>query len=106
MGTFGAEEDLWRFDTVQEAWEIVKTVGEKPEQRSFHVMQVLGVHLLPLPSSALLDSALPDPPPLLLRPLQPDEHELIKGNRKPSTYTPAAPLKAVSQPSTRSPSAP
>lgn len=56
MGTFSAEEDLWRFDTVAEGWEMVKTTGDKPEQRSFHVMQALGVRpffrSLPSPHSA------------------------------------------------------
>lgn len=38
MGTFSSEEDLWRFDTISETWESLKTTGDKPEQRSFHVM--------------------------------------------------------------------
>lgn len=38
MGTFSASEDLWRFDTGARKWEALSTSGEKPEQRSFHVL--------------------------------------------------------------------
>ncbi|ORY81208.1 hypothetical protein BCR35DRAFT_265912 [Leucosporidium creatinivorum] len=42
MGVFDAdEEDLWRFNTTgSQTWEMLKTKGDKPEQRSFHVLSV------------------------------------------------------------------
>lgn len=44
MSTFSQEsEDLWRFDVAKEEWEMLKTEGERPEQRSFHVMTLSGV---------------------------------------------------------------
>lgn len=44
MGVFdAAEEDLWRFATQSQTWEMLRTTGEKPEQRSFHVLSVSNV---------------------------------------------------------------
>lgn len=44
MGTFSPEsEDLWAFDTATEAWTALSTSGDKPEQRSFHVLTIAGV---------------------------------------------------------------
>lgn len=43
MGVFGTDEDLWRFNVEQSSWESLITKGEKPEQRSFHVMTSLDV---------------------------------------------------------------
>jgi hypothetical protein len=43
MGVFGADEDLWTFDVQKESWESLNTTGEKPEQRSFHVMAAVAV---------------------------------------------------------------
>lgn len=44
MGVFGAaEEDLWRFAIGSQTWEMLRTKGDKPEQRSFHVLSVSNV---------------------------------------------------------------
>lgn len=44
MGTFSADEDdLWRFSTGSKTWEMLRTKGDKPEQRSFHVLSVSNV---------------------------------------------------------------
>lgn len=46
MGTFSSDDDLWRFDPSSEKWESLRTAGNKPEQRSFHVLAVHGVSSL------------------------------------------------------------
>jgi N-acetylneuraminic acid mutarotase len=46
MGTFSGDEDLWRMDTASETWESLATKGDKPEQRSFHVMTTSAVSIL------------------------------------------------------------
>lgn len=43
MGTFSNDDDLWRFDPFSEKWESLQTKGDKPEQRSFHVLTAHGV---------------------------------------------------------------
>jgi len=45
MGTFSSDEDLWRFNVTTEKWEVMKTSGERPEQRSYHSLAVHGKHL-------------------------------------------------------------
>lgn len=51
MGTFSEEEhgeDLWKFNISKGEWESLTTKGEKPVQRSFHVMVIKDVsHSLP-----------------------------------------------------------
>ncbi|KAK4699753.1 hypothetical protein P7C70_g6505, partial [Phenoliferia sp. Uapishka_3] len=42
MGTFGEEEDVWAFDVESEKWEALETTGERPQQRSFHVLTAAG----------------------------------------------------------------
>lgn len=42
MGTFG-DDDVWRFDLASRTWEMLRTQGDKPEQRSFHVLSALDV---------------------------------------------------------------
>lgn len=44
MGTFSqTDEDLWRFSVGDQTWEMLSTKGDKPEQRSFHVLCVSSV---------------------------------------------------------------
>lgn len=50
MGTFSQdEEDIWRFSVGDQTWEMLSTKGDRPEQRSFHVLCVSNVGRLSLP---------------------------------------------------------
>ncbi|KAL8277854.1 hypothetical protein RQP46_009673 [Phenoliferia psychrophenolica] len=42
MGTFDDKEDVWSFDSENEQWTPLVTTGERPEQRSFHVLAACG----------------------------------------------------------------
>lgn len=33
-----SSEDLWKFDSKRQEWEMLATSGERPEDRSFHTM--------------------------------------------------------------------